>query len=273
MSSSNEKSSAIDVMGEIPSLLGSISNALLKGLPLLPAFLLLFGAIGYFASTQMDEEFEARAEIIMLSKRLEDDRAIITGTQRSLVLPPATQDLISETHILRSITLIEQTLSSMSGVQLVKGDLAGGIDELGETLSDGSDAQISFSDLDAFESAVFKVAENLVVRIEPGSAIISITLIHTDPQFAVQFLDAHLENYFQYRTDLTQDNSQIDFLTERVETLQIEMAELNDRRRAALVRSAAIDPEAEADLNWQTMRDELNRIGLLKLNCAISRRI
>ena len=84
------------------------------------------------------------------------------------------------------------------------------------------------------------------------------------PDFAVAFLDSHLESYFSYRDNLTRDNSQVEFLTRRVEDLQRELSDVNGQRRQALENSRAIDPSAEVELNWQTMRDELDRIGTLE---------
>ena len=264
MSLSHQSQTGLDVMGELPTILGSITRAVFKGLPLVPAFVLLFGAVGYFASTQVDKEFEARAEIIMLSKRLEDDRALITGSQRPLVLPPQTQDLISETHILGSTTLIEQTLASMSGAQLTKDtaiELRGTAAATASALEgEGQDLQ----DAEALAEAVYDIAQSLTVTIEPGSNIISINMIHQNPDYAIAFLDAHLASYFVYRDNLTRDNAQVEFLTKRVDDLQQELANVNDERRRMLDDSRAIDPTAEVELNWQTIRDELSRKGDLE---------
>ena len=264
MSLSHQNQASIDVLGELPSIIGSLTKAVFKGLPLLPAFMLLFGALGYFASTQVEKEYEARAEIIMLSKRLEDDRAFITGSQRPLILPPTTQDLISETHILGSITLIEQTLNRMPGAQLTKAvsETTPGMKATYSAAMANPEARLKTAE--ALEAAIYEASESLTVTIEPGSNIISVSMVHEDPEYAVAFLDAHLESYFVYRENLTRDDSQVAFLSKRVDDLQEELAEVNDLRRKTLDESFAIDPTAEVELNWQTMRDELNRIGVLE---------
>lgn len=264
MSVSHQNQTGLHVMGELPTILGSITHAVFKGLPLVPAFVLLFGAVGYLASTQVEKEFEARAEIIMLSKRLEDDRALITGSQRPMVLPPQTQDLISETHILGSTTLIEQTLQQLSSAQLINGQDDGLRGAIGAMRSSEDLDAMDRQSAEALAEAVYDITERLTVMIEPGSNIISITMFHEDPEYAVTFLDAHLESYFVYRDNLTRDNAQVDFLTKRVSDLQDDLANVNDERRRMLEESSAIDPTAEVELNWQTMRDELSRIGELE---------
>ena len=258
------------LMGDVPSVLGSLSRAVLKGLPLIPAFMLLFGAVGYFASTQTTAKYEAKAQIIVLSKRLDDNRVTISGQERSVIIPPQTADLISESHILGSITLIEQTLSHMSGAGLTKREL---VDLRGREEADTAGAVVTVAtsvapaaqSSDEFEEAVYQISENLNVMIEPGSNIISVTLMAEDPDFAVRYLKAHLEMYFLYREDLTRDNSQIEFLVERVDSLQRELADVSAERQETLSNSRAIDPAAEVELNWQTIRDEYDRIGALEV--------
>lgn len=253
MSDTNKKLG--DVLGDVPSVVGSVSKAVFRGLLLMPAFVLLFAAIGYLASTNAKDVYEARAEVIVLSKRLEDNRVSLGGTlSRSVILPPATQDLISETHILESITLIEQSYidaAPNNGLfQLEGSEFNGKID------------------IDALAEAVLELSEDFEVIIEPGSNIISLNLRHENQNFAIDYLSAHLDNYFSYREDLTKDNTQISFLVERVEELEKELTEVTQLRQDILAQSSAIDPESETELNWENIRDEHGRLSRLELRLS-----
>ncbi|MBJ9976481.1 lipopolysaccharide biosynthesis protein [Pseudomonas sp. S75] len=232
---------------------------------------LIFAVIALILPLVLKQSFDITAEVIVQSKKLsQSDTTSSLGQQADQFIPPSLADMETESNILRSPTLIRQTLGQLrqEGQYPVEpgllrrtliDPLRHGVTEplqrlLGKTVANERDSQLD----DLTDQAV----KDLKVETLPGSNVISITYSADDAHVGTLFVARLLDNFLKNRQDLQSNELPETFYEQKKLHYQARLDDLERQRLGLLAAIASSDPKEEITFRLNAINTEEQALNL-----------
>lgn len=222
----------------------------------------------------LKQSFEITAEVIVQSKKLSQTDAANTvlTPDSDKFIPPSLADMETESNILRSPTLIRQTISELrdEGVfggnpgvlqKLIFNPISNWIiaplqnyvlnpvrSLLGFDVQEPRDTE-----LDAFTNEAVK---NLEIGTLPGSNVISVVYKSPNPAQGTRLVERLLKNYLISRQDLQSSELPESFYEQKNLQYQERLDKLEAQRQALLSAAQASDPKEEITFRLNAINTE-----------------
>lgn len=232
---------------------------------------LIFAVIALILPLVLKQSFDITAEVIVQSKKLsQSDTTSSLGQQADQFIPPSLADMETESNILRSPTLIRQTLGQLrqEGQYPVEpgllrrtliDPLRHGVIEplqrlLGKTVANERDSQLD----DLTDQAV----KDLKVETLPGSNVISVTYSADDAHVGTLFVARLLDNFLKNRQDLQSNELPETFYEQKKLHYQARLDDLERQRLGLLAAIASSDPKEEITFRLNAINTEEQALNL-----------
>ena len=191
--------------------------------------------------------------IIVKSKKINSPPEIVTDRITSrVILPPTSEDVLSETKIISSEDLIHNSLEKIlgQGEPLFEEPSAlkvffKYITELVDRfliLIGASDAGDKPSEIDLLTE---KISEDLSIEIVPGSNVIEVTLLYENPNIGTKILNSIFDNYLQYRLNLFTNKEAGSFFSDKLDKYHSQLDQLEKDKIMLLKQVSQSDVDKE----------------------------
>lgn len=242
---------------------------------------LLFALTALLLPLLLKQTFEINAEVIVQSKKLSQSDSNSSLSQESdKFVPPTLSDMETESNILRSPTLIRETITQLrdEGRYNIPPSLLnrfvltplreGVIHPLRERVINplrswvGLDVDpVRDNPLDALTEDAIK---HLKVETLPGSNVVSVNYASPDPALGTLFVQRLLDNYLRNRQDLQSNELPETFYEQKKQHYQTRISDLEQRRLGMLEHIGSADPREEITFRLNAINTEeqaLNQYG------------
>ena len=218
-----------------------------------------FAVIALLLPLVLKQSFEITAEVIVQSKKLsQTDANTVLAPDSDKFIPPSLADMETESNILRSPTLIRDTIDQLrregqfGGSEglltrlIVKPIRNGLIDPLRNHVINPVRGffglavdPVRDTSLDAFTDQAVK---DLKIGTLPGSNVISIVYASPNAAEGTRFVERLLANYLKNRQDLQSNELPEAFYEQKKAQYQSRLDDLEGKRQALLEAAHASDP-------------------------------
>jgi len=232
-----------------------------------------FAVIALLLPLVLRQSFDIGAEVIVQSKKLsQSDTNTALAQETDKFIPPSLADMETESNILRSPTLIRQTISQLRAEgkysvepgmldQWLFGPLhAHVIDPLRTALGLKVPA-VGDSQLDALTEQAVK---SLKVDTLPGSNVISVNYSFADPAQGTAFVARLLDNYLKNRQDLQSNELPQSFYEQKKLQYQTRLDDLESKRLGLLEANGSSDPKEEITFRLNAINTEEQALNLYR---------
>ncbi|MBK0057589.1 lipopolysaccharide biosynthesis protein [Pseudomonas sp. S44] len=232
---------------------------------------LIFAVIAVILPLVLKQSFDITAEVIVQSKKLsQSDTSSSLAQQADQFIPPSLADMETESNILRSPTLIRQTISQLRqegqyqaepGLlrRTVIDPLRHGIVDplhrlLGKSVADERDTQL--------DELTDQAVKDLKIETLPGSNVISVTYSADDARLGTLFVARLLDNFLKNRQDLQSNELPETFYEQKKLHYQARLGDLEGQRLALLTAIGSSDPKEEITFRLNAINTEEQALNL-----------
>jgi len=232
-----------------------------------------FAVIALLLPLVLRQSFDIGAEVIVQSKKLsQSDTNTALAQETDKFIPPSLADMETESNILRSPTLIRQTISQLRSEdkytvepgmldRWVFGPLHAHVIDPMRTALGLKVASAGDSQLDAMTEQAVK---NLKVDTLPGSNVISVNYSFADPAQGTAFVARLLDNYLKNRQDLQSNELPESFYEQKKLQYQTRLDDLESKRLALLEANGSSDPKEEITFRLNAINTEEQALNLYR---------
>ncbi|NBA96331.1 Wzz/FepE/Etk N-terminal domain-containing protein [Pseudomonas sp. R5(2019)] len=240
---------------------------------------LIFAAIALLLPLALKQSFDITAQVIVQSKKLsQSDAASGLTTETDKFIPPSLADMETESNILRSPTLIRETISQLrdegqyapaEGVfkwLIVDPFRQYVINPLRESVINPVRALLGL-EIDpvrdtTLDDLTTQAQKDLTIETLPGSNVISITYSFSDPAQGTVFVAKLLDNYLKNRQDLQSNDLPQAFYEQKKAQYQARLDGLEGKRQSMLERVKTADPKEEITFRLNAINTEEQALNL-----------
>lgn len=240
---------------------------------LIKRFFLVFSAVILLLPVFLEQSFDITAEVIVQSKKLSQSDSVSSLTaETDKFVPTSLADMETEANILRSPTLVRQTILELSkegrfstpeslfnkfvlkpfkeyvtkllrerAINPLRGQPGLGTDPVHDT---------------SIDETLQAILKNLQVKTLPGSNIISIVLSTSDPAQGTVFVERLLHNYLQIRQNLQFSNLPEAFYEQKKQHYRDRIDALERTRLQVLEGANASNPAEEITFHLNAINTE-----------------
>ncbi|MFV3283497.1 GumC family protein [Pseudomonas sp. NY15356] len=226
---------------------------------------LVFAAIALVLPLVLQQRYDITAEVIVQSKKLsQSDTSSALSQEADQFIPPTLADMETESNILRSPSLIRQTISQLRQeghyqhepgllqrvlfmplqqqvIEPVRRWLAGPADNSRDKTLDTLTEQ-ALDDLD--------------IKTLPGSNVISVSYSAADAELGTLFVARLLDNFLKNRQDLQSNELPEAFYQQKKLHYQARLGDLENQRLALLTAIGSSDPKEEITFRLNAINTE-----------------
>ncbi|MGH8379953.1 GumC family protein [Pseudomonas sp.] len=242
---------------------------------------LVFAVIALLLPLVLKQSFDITAEVIVQSKKLsQSDTNTALAQEADKFIPPSLADMETESNILRSPTLIRQTISQLRDegqYEVAPGPLQRLLFEpirtwivnpLREHVINPLRALFGLevdpvrdTQLDALTD---EAINNLKIETLPGSNVVSVTYSFSDPKLGTLFVSRLLDNYLRNRQNLQSNELPQEFYEQKKQQYQVRMDDLESKRLGMLEGIGSSDPKEEITFRLNAINTEEQALNLYR---------
>jgi uncharacterized protein involved in exopolysaccharide biosynthesis len=243
---------------------------------------LMFAVITLLLPLVLKQSFEITAEVIVQSKKLSQTDASSTALalDPDRFIPTSLTDMETESNILRSPTLIHQTISELRDEgrydpqpavldrllfhplkRFVSNPLRTYVVNPVRALFGLEIDPVRDSTLDLWTK---EASEHLTIETLPGSNVISVIYDSSDPALGTRFVERLLANYLKNRQSLQSNDPPESFYEQKKAQYKSRLDDLEGRRQALLAAAQASDPKEEAIFRLNAINTEEQALNLYR---------
>ncbi|MHC6225753.1 GumC family protein [Pseudomonas sp. X10] len=234
---------------------------------------LVFAVIAVVLPLALKQSYDITAEVIVQSKKLsQSDTSSALSQEADRFVPPTLADMETESNILRSPTLIRQTIDQLrkeGHYQAEPGLLKRYVfTPLRETVVDplkrllnNDVAEQRDTELDSLTDQAIK---GLNVETLPGSNVISVIYSADDPKLGTLFVARLLDNFLKNRQDLQSNELPEAFYEQKKMHYQARLGDLEGQRLGLLEAVGSSDPKEEITFRLNAISTEEQALNLYR---------
>lgn len=242
---------------------------------------LVFAVITLMMPLMLKQTFDITAEVLVQSKKLpQSDANTALSQETDKFLPPSLADMETESNILRSTSLMRETVRQLhqEGVYspsqgilhtLVLNPLRTYIaNPLREYVINPLRSAVGLEIDPVRDGTVDALTEQasaaLTVETLPGSNVIAVSYSFADPELGTRLVTRLLENYLKSRQNLQSNDLPESFFEQKKSQYQTRIGELEQRRRSLLESIGASDPKEEITFRLNAINTEEQALNLYR---------
>ena len=226
---------------------------------------LVFAVIALVLPFVLKQSYDITAEVIVQSKKLsQSDTSSALTQEADRFIPPTLADMETESNILRSPTLIRQTIDQLRKDGQFKTEpgvlqrhvftpLREQVLNPLKSLLGSEPAVQRDTELDALTDQAVKA---LTVETLPGSNVISVTYSADDPKVGTLFVSQLLDNFLKNRQDLQSNELPQSFYEQKKLHYQARLGDLEGQRMGLLTAISSSDPKEEITFRLNAINTE-----------------
>ena len=226
---------------------------------------LVFAVIALTLPFVLKQSFDITAQVIVQSKKLsQSDTSSALSQEADTFIPPTLADMETESNILRSPTLIRQTIDELRKeghyaadpslfqrvIMIPLKDYV--ITPIQDLFAD-EDATVHDAELDGLTEEAIK---NLTVETLPGSNVISLNYAAEDGRQGTVFVTKLLDNFLKNRQDLQSNELPESFYQQKKMHYQTRIGDLESQRLNLLEAISSSDPREEMTFGLNAINTE-----------------
>ncbi|MDR1888036.1 MAG: hypothetical protein LBQ81_01400 [Zoogloeaceae bacterium] len=260
-------------MNEMENYLREFLRILFANRRLIKRIFLVFAAITLLLPLTLKQRFEITAEVIVQSKKLsQTNTSTILASDPDKYIPPSLTDMETEGNILRSSTLVRQTIAGLrdEGRYSVKPGLPDRLFflPLKRFVSDPLRAHVINPlrtwfglEVDPVRDTTLDVwtqqaIEDLTIETVPGSNVVLVAYRSPDPAQGTRFVERLLDNYLKIRQSLQSNDLPQSFYEQKKAQYEARLNDLENRRQTLLNAAHASDPKEEITVRLNFINTE-----------------
>lgn len=250
---------------------------------------LIFAVITLLMPLLLKQTFDITAEVLVQSKKLpQSDANSALAQETDKFLPPSLADMETESNILRSPSLMRETIRQLyaEGVYSPSQGIAHTL--IAEPLRTYVANPLREHVINPLRSAVGleidpvrdgtidalteQASAAITVETLPGSNVISVVYSFDDPQMGTVLVTRLLENYLKSRQNLQSNDLPESFFEQKKSQYQVRIGELEESRRGLLGSVGASDPREEITFRLNAINTEEQALNLYRDRLLENRR-
>ncbi|MFR0713774.1 lipopolysaccharide biosynthesis protein [Pseudomonas putida] len=232
---------------------------------------LAFAVIAVLLPLLLKQSYDVTAEVIVQSKKLsQSDTSSALAQEADQFIPPSLADMETESNILRSPTLIRETINQLrkeGHYQTEPGllqrtlftPLHNAVVAPVERLFASKPEESRDTELDVLTEQAVK---NLTVETLPGSNVISVVYSAEDPKLGTLFVARLLDNFLKNRQDLQSNELPEAFYEQKKLHYQARLGDLESQRLGLLTAIGSSDPKEEITFRLNAINTEEQALNL-----------
>ncbi|MBF8745242.1 GumC family protein [Pseudomonas putida] len=232
---------------------------------------LVFAVIAVLLPLLLKQSYDVTAEVIVQSKKLsQSDTSSALAQEADQFIPPSLADMETESNILRSPTLIRETINQLrkeGHYQTEPGllqrtlftPLHNAVVAPVERLFASKPEESRDTELDVLTEQAVK---NLTVETLPGSNVISVVYSAEDPKLGTLFVARLLDNFLKNRQDLQSNELPEAFYEQKKLHYQARLGDLESQRLGLLTAIGSSDPKEEITFRLNAINTEEQALNL-----------
>ncbi|MCT8163375.1 MULTISPECIES: GumC family protein [unclassified Pseudomonas] len=232
---------------------------------------LAFAVIAVLLPLLLKQSYDVTAEVIVQSKKLsQSDTSSALAQEADQFIPPSLADMETESNILRSPTLIRETINQLrkeGHYQTEPGllqrtlftPLHNAVVAPVERLFASKPEESRDTELDVLTEQAVK---NLTVETLPGSNVISVMYSAEDPKLGTLFVARLLDNFLKNRQDLQSNELPEAFYEQKKLHYQARLGDLESQRLGLLTAIGSSDPKEEITFRLNAINTEEQALNL-----------
>ncbi len=250
---------------------------------------LVFAVITLMIPLVLKQTFDITAEVLVQSKKLpQSDANTALSQETDKFLPPSLADMETESNILRSPSLMRETVRQLYEEAVYrpsKGILNTLVTEPLRTyvanplrehvinpLRSAVGLEIDPVRDGTIDALTEQASAALTVETLPGSNVISVVYSFDDPEMGTVLVTRLLENYLKSRQNLQSNDLPESFFEQKKSQYQVRIGELEERRRGLLASISASDPKEEITFRLNAINTEEQVLNLYRDRLLENRR-
>lgn len=232
-----------------------------------------FAVIALLLPLVLKQSYEITAEVIVQSKKLsQTDANTVLTPDTDKFIPPSLADMETESNILRSPTLIRETIAQLRDAgqfgggeglfaRLIGNPIRNWIvnplrDHVGNPLRSWFGMEIEAERDTALDAFTNQAVKDLKIGTLPGSNVISVVYSSADAAQGTRFVARLLANYLRNRQDLQSNELPQTFYEQKKVQYQQRLDDLEGLRQALLEAAHASDPKEEITFRLNAINTE-----------------
>ncbi|MCO7564124.1 Wzz/FepE/Etk N-terminal domain-containing protein [Pseudomonas sp. S 311-6] len=234
---------------------------------------LIFAVIAVVLPLVLKQSYDITAEVIVQSKKLSQSDTSSSLTQEAdRFIPPSLADMETESNILRSPTLIRQTIDQLrqeGHYQAEPGLLQRYVSvPLREHVTDPLKRlfgnEVAEQRDTALDDLTDQAIKELTVETLPGSNVISVIYSADDPKLGTLFVQRLLDNFLKNRQDLQSNELPETFYEQKKLHYQARLGDLESQRLGLLEAVGSSDPKEEITFRLNAINTEEQALNLYR---------
>lgn len=242
---------------------------------------LVFALITLAMPLLLKQSFDITAEVLVQSKKLpQSDVNTALSQETDKFLPPSLADMETESNILRSPSLMRETIGQLheegvyspsQGVfhtlvlEPLRAYVANPLREhVINPLRSALGLEVDPVRDGTIDALTEQASAALTVETLPGSNVISVSYSSVDPELGTRLVNRLLENYLKSRQNLQSSDLPESFFEQKKSQYQERIGELEERRRDLLESIGASDPKEEITFRLNAINTEEQALNLYR---------
>lgn len=234
---------------------------------------LSFAVVALLLPLVVKQSYEITAEVIVQSKKLsQTDANTILTPDSAKFIPPSLADMETESNILRSPTMVRQTidqlrsegqfgdaqglLSKLVGTPIKEWVIKPWRDQVANPFRELLGMDIPVERDTVLDSLTDQALKDLDIGTLPGSNVISVVYSSADAAQGTRFVERLLANYLKNRQDLQSNELPQSFYEQKKAHYQQRLDDLESQRQALLASAQAADPKEEITFRLNAISTE-----------------
>ncbi|MDR1349432.1 MAG: hypothetical protein LBJ59_01375 [Zoogloeaceae bacterium] len=277
-------------MNRIENYLHEFLRMLFANRRLIKRVFLAFAVITLLLPLILKQSFEITAEVIVQSKKLAqtDSSSTALAYDPDRFIPTSLTDMETESNILRSLTLIHQTISELRDEgrydpqpaifdRLLFNPLRRFVSNPLRTYVINPTRALFGLEVDPVRDSTLDVwtkqaSEHLKIETLPGSNVVSVVYDSSDPALGTRFVERLLANYLKNRQSLQSNDPPESFYEQKKAQYKARLDDLESRRQALLIAAQASDPKEEIIFRLNAINTEEQALNLYRDRALESQR-
>lgn len=250
---------------------------------------LIFAVITLLMPLLLKQTFDITAEVLVQSKKLpQSDANTALSQETDKFLPPSLADMETESNILRSPSLMRETIRQLyeaGSYRPSKGMVDALLTEplrnyvanpLREHVINPLRSAIGLEGDPVRDGTIDALTEQAIAALSvetlAGSNVISVVYSFGDPEMGTILVTRLLENYLKSRQDLQSNDLPESFFEQKKSQYKVRIGELEERRRSLLASIGASDPKEEITFRLNAINTEEQALNLYRDRLLENRR-
>ena len=197
--------------------------------------------LAFFIAIFFPKTYSASGSLLVRGKKMSRGPETLEHISSS-VYPLTKEDLFSELQIIISHDVITKTIDKIKQ----------------------NNQYIPFTDEENLNDEIYSVQSNIEIEVVPATNVIQILFLHHNPEYAVLFLEALMNQYIEYRHEIYSAKHTKKFITEQLENFDQDLRFKEKQLLDIVEKTSTANPKQEIETIILIKKNLEEQLNLLK---------